>query len=62
MVDNDCCMIAEIGVRMAKNSGETKELAGVPDTCTDVRMALVVTKMVDAGAEETGGTECSNYF
>ena len=37
-------------------------LAGVPDACTDVGTAVVVTETVDAGAEETGGTELSKLF
>jgi len=37
-------------------------LAGVPDACTDVNRALVVTEMVDAGAEDTAGTELSKPF
>ena len=65
--DNDCCIRAEIGVWMtwiteAKNSGEIKALAGVPDACMDVGTAVVVTEMVDAGAKETGGTELSKLF
>ena len=37
-------------------------LAGVPDTCTDVGTAIVVTEAVDAEAEETGGKELSKLF
>ena len=37
-------------------------LAEVPDACTDVGTAIDVTETVDAGAEETGGTELSKLF
>ena len=37
-------------------------LAGVPDACTDVGTAVVVTEAVDAGAEETGGTKLFKLF
>ena len=37
-------------------------LAEVPDACTDVGTAIDVTEMVDAEAEETGGTEHSKLF
>ena len=36
--------------------------AGVPDACMDVEVVFVVTVTVDAGAEETGGTELSKLF
>ena len=34
----------------------------VPDTSMDVGMAIDITEMVDAGAEETGTTELSKLF
>ena len=34
-------------------------LAGVPDASTDVGTVIVMTEVVDVGAEETGGTELS---
>ena len=37
-------------------------LAGVPDTYTDVGMALVMTERVDARAKETDGTKLSKLF
>ena len=39
-----------------QNYGDMEALAGVPSACTDVKMALVVTEMVDTGAEDTAGT------
>ena len=37
-------------------------LTGVPDVYMDVGTAIIVTEIVDAGAEETGGTELSKLF
>ena len=34
----------------------------VPDACMDVGAVIDVTETVDAGAEETGGTELSKLF
>jgi len=37
-------------------------LAGEPDTCTDVKTALVETEMVDGAEETAGGTELTKLF
>ena len=37
-------------------------LAGVPDACTDIEKAFIMTKRVDAGAEDTTSKELPKLF
>ena len=52
----------QASIREAKNSGDMEALAGVPNACMDVETVFILTEMVDAGAEETGGTELSKLL